>query len=420
MTQNSMKFLMATTVLAGFAIFALDAAQAGPNGGPSLGSISGFSSMRMDFNRVGGPNRALSRDDTRVVPLVVKKTEKSKDTKNTVKKGTDIARVLNPKPASGGKGKDVASAPAVRIPAPLAEIYRVTGGNLDDISQLAELASWLKTGLPVAGNPFLPQQGDAPFALPEDFGQGGRQPSGGDKSESRYWGLNGWFGTSGAPGGADSSKTGWAAGDAWRTTRQGPTNTGHFVEEYNKQENRYRVTYFDDGSMMYRRDDYAPGRGGASMGLPASRTWIWLEVGTDGTVRMVGETHYKEGAESAGGDGKATGEGPTSQPGNEEPHYQEPGPKDSQPVAEGTGRPGRSGWCSPTGGCVTGSVVKGPQVIPASEYSTPQTRSQLPSWATDPCPDCTSRGGGGGYSGYDPRNEGDGDVGGGGGRETPM
>jgi hypothetical protein len=35
MTPNSMKFLMATTVLAGFAIFALDAAQAGPNGGPS-------------------------------------------------------------------------------------------------------------------------------------------------------------------------------------------------------------------------------------------------------------------------------------------------------------------------------------------------------------------------------------------------
>jgi hypothetical protein len=34
MTPNSMKFLMATTVLLGFPIFALDAAQAGPNGGP--------------------------------------------------------------------------------------------------------------------------------------------------------------------------------------------------------------------------------------------------------------------------------------------------------------------------------------------------------------------------------------------------
>ena len=160
------------------------------------------------------------------------------------------------------------------------------------------------------------------------------------------------------------------------------------------------------------------------MGLPASRTYFSLHVGTDGTVRIVGETYYsyKEGAESAGGDGKATGEGqdPTCpKPANEEPHYQEPGPKDSQPVAEGTGRPGRTGWCSPTGGCVTTSVIKGPQVIPASDASTPEMHSQLPSWATDPCPDCTSRGGGG-YSGYNPQNEGSGDVDGEGGSRTPM
>src|SRR5688500_6258065 len=118
------KTLMATTVLAGLVIFAFDAAQAGPNGGPSLGSISGFSSMRMDFNRVGGPGRMLSRDDMRVVPLDVKKTEKApKENKSAAKKGIDVARASNPKPAGGGKGKDVASAPALRIPAPLAEIY---------------------------------------------------------------------------------------------------------------------------------------------------------------------------------------------------------------------------------------------------------------------------------------------------------
>ena len=63
MTRNFRKILMATTMLAGFAIFTFDAAQAGPNG-PSFsgGSISGFSSMRMDFNRIGGPGRALSRE----------------------------------------------------------------------------------------------------------------------------------------------------------------------------------------------------------------------------------------------------------------------------------------------------------------------------------------------------------------------
>src|SRR5262245_6701495 len=57
--------LMATTLLAGLAIFSFDTAQAGPNG-PSFGggSISGISSMRMDFNpRISGPGGALSHDD---------------------------------------------------------------------------------------------------------------------------------------------------------------------------------------------------------------------------------------------------------------------------------------------------------------------------------------------------------------------
>ena len=77
MTTTFRKTLMATTVLAGFAIFGLDAAQAGPNGPSNIGgSISGFSSMRMDFNRVGGPSRLLARDEMRIIPLDVTKADK--------------------------------------------------------------------------------------------------------------------------------------------------------------------------------------------------------------------------------------------------------------------------------------------------------------------------------------------------------
>jgi hypothetical protein len=412
------KTLMATTMLAGLAIFTLDAAQAGPNGGPSLGSISGFSSMRMDFNRVGGPNRALSRDDMRVIPVEIKKTDKTpKDTKNAAKKGTDVGRVSNLKPAGGGKGKDVASAPALRIPAPLAEIYRVTGGNLDDISQLAEIAAWLRTGLPVAGNPAFPQPGDGTF-VPPTLGAGDRLPWGDAENGSG----NNTPQQIGNPEGK-------VAGDAWRTTRQGPTNDGHFIVEYNKQENRYRVTYFSDGSMMYRRDDYAPGRE-PGINLPAFRTWVYPQVGTDGTARMVAETYVarKEGADSAGGDGKASGEGPTSQPGNEEPHYQEPGPKDSQPTEEGTGRSrGMHTVRCDIAGCLDLGMKDGRRTNPGhgtdGSTSADASGGGLPSWATDPVnPDGMgyTGGRGGSYSGYNPRNEGDGDVDGEGGRRTPM
>jgi len=108
MTTTFRKTLMATTVLAGFAIFGLDAAQAGPNGPSNIGgSISGFSSMRMDFNRVGGPSRLLARDEMRIIPLdVTKNADKGAAKKNAAKKGTDVARVSNPKSVTGGKGKE--------------------------------------------------------------------------------------------------------------------------------------------------------------------------------------------------------------------------------------------------------------------------------------------------------------------------
>jgi hypothetical protein len=96
--------------------------------------------------------------------------------------------------------------------------------------------------------------------------------------------------------------------------------------------------------------------------------------------------------------------GKTAEKGSEEPENE----KDSQPAEEGSGGRGQRGWCSPTGGCLTVSVVPSLRIIPSEDYSTPTTRSQLPNWATDPCPDCTSRGGGSGYSGFTPQDEGDG------------
>ncbi|HKY86671.1 MAG TPA: hypothetical protein VJL90_07935 [Pseudorhodoplanes sp.] len=419
------KTLMATTMLAGFAIVALDAAQAGPNGGPSLGSISGFSSMRMDFNRVGGLNRALSRDDTRVVPLVVKntdnseKSDKSTPKKGAAKKGVNTAHISNPKSVAGGKGKEsVSGAQNLHIPAALAEIYRITGGNLDDLSQLAELADRLKIGPLVAGNPAFPK-GDGEYVWPEEFGQLGRQPSGGDKSEDRYWGLNGWSGYSNAPGVADTSKTGWAG--IWSE-----------VPGSRRERDGYRqVSYHDpatgrNGTVTTRWGNDGESSREITVGGTDSQS------DNDWTVRTT--HHNANGSHTRRTDTTdvvygnredemsvfrsttitTSGEGPTSQPGNQEPYdYVAPEPKDSQPVAEGTGRPGRTGWCSPTGGCVIASPIPPRRIIPTEESSTPPAHRQSPGWATDPSEEGYTGGrGGDGYNGYRPQDEEGGGIGG--------
>lgn len=412
------KALMATTMLAGLAIFAFDTAQAGPNGPNIGGSISGFSSMRVDFNRVGGPNRALARDDMRVVPITVKNTdegEKSgKATKSAAKKGLNTARVSNPKPVTGGKDKeDVSGGPNLHIPAALAEIYRITGGNLDDLAQIAALADQIKTGPLVVANPLFPAQGDGTFTPPEFAG--GRGPKGGEQSDRNF--LDGWAGYSSAPGGPDTSKTGWAGiwtvvsqrqGDGWRVTtyrdsgtgRTG-TVTGRWGDGGSQREVSVQGTDSqsdNDWTVTIRHEDTETSHtrivektevvyGDHENEMAVFTTWTMTVKDNEGNV--------VESASDATYPGEESNEG-------------SPKKKDSQPVEEGTGRPGRSGWCSPTGGCVIASPIPPRRIIPNENYQTAQTNSQLPSWATDPCPDCTSRGGSGGRTGYDPHDEGDG------------
>ena len=90
-----------------------------------------------------------------------------------------------------------------------------------------------------------------------------------------------------------------------------------------------------------------------------------------------------------------------------------PKKEDSQPVEEGTGRPGRSGWCSPTGGCVIASPIPPRRIIPTEESTTPEASRQSPRWATDPSEEgYTGGGGGGGYNGYRPQDEEGGGIGG--------
>ena len=411
------KTLMATTVLAGFAIFALDAAQAGPNGGPSLGSISGFSSMRMDFNRVSGPNRALSRDDTRVVPLVVKNTDKSEKSdkstpkKDAAKKGVNTARVSNPKSVTGGKGKEsVSGEQNLHIPAALAEIYRITGGNLDDLAVIAALADQIKTGPLVVASPLFPVQGGGTFTPPEFPGG----PKGDEQSDRNF--LDGWAGYSSAPGGPDTSKTGWAG--IWTV-----------VPGSQREGDGYRVTsYVDSATGRHATVKHTWGDGDSSREITVGG----IEYTTDNTWTVRTTHHDANGSHTRRTDTTdvvygnranemavftsttitTSGEGPTSQPGDQEPYeYHPTEPKDSQPVEEGTGRPGRGGWCSPTGGCVIASPIPPRRIIPTEESSTPPAHRQSPSWATDPSEEGYT-GGGGGYHGYRPQDEEGGGIGG--------
>jgi hypothetical protein len=403
------KTLMATTVLAGFAIFALDAAQAGPNGGPSLGSISGFSSMRMDFNRVGGPNRALSRDDTRVVPITVKTTEKSEKSdkgapkKDAAKKGINTARVSNPKSVTGGKGKEsVSGEQNLHIPAALAEIYRITGGNLDDLAEIAALADQIKTGPLVVADPLFPAQGGGTFTPPEFPGG----PKGDEQSDRNF--LDGWAGYSTAPGGPDTSKTGWAAGDAWAMVSHSSNGTTSRTVHYNKDTDTYWIR------TVTETFDSEGGQGGTTttrnvdVGPAGGSVWT-IKTHYDADGNILSSTSSIRDIEGTATD--ITDEEPSEKEGAEK--QQAENEKDSQPVEEGTGRPGRSGWCSPTGGCVIASPIPPRRIIPTEESGTPEARRQSPSWATDPSEEgYTGGGGGGGYHGYRPQDEEGGGIGG--------
>jgi hypothetical protein len=411
MTTTFRKALMATTVLAGLAIFALDAAQAGPNGPSNIGgSISGFSSMRMDFNRVGGPNRLLARDEMRIVPLdVTKKADKGASKKSAAKKGTDLARVSNPKSVTGGKGKEIASnGPNLHVPGAIAELLRLTGGNLDDISKFADIAGWLKTGPLVVANPLFPQQGDSSFTPPEFPGSG---PKGGEQSDRNF--LDGWAGYSSTP--------------QPFANPEGKVSTFHTVYE-NRDDGRGHgttETYYknpESGETTYIREE-----GTRQGGERTTTTATFREGGRMTRVFNTdnnGDTTITETEESA--PRSETRDGQTVQVTDyvETVYYPDgtsstdkgqivvPKKEDSQPVEEGTGRPGRSGWCSPTGGCVIASPIPPRRIIPTEDSTTPEAHRQSPSWATDPNPDGYNTGGGGGYNGYRPQDEEGGGIGG--------
>ena len=362
--------LMATTLLAGLAVFAADVVQAGPNG-PNISVAPNISSMRVEFGRLGSPGtRALAPEDRRTVSINVKKPTKKagiimppvtpKDGKEGGKKNSavkiDIARASNPKPVTGGKGQqDVGNERGLVINPAIQEILTVTGGNPEAWAQFANLPEWLRNGPLTVANPLMP--GNGGFVFPGFFPG---QPSQPETPASDGF-LNGWPGATGAPGGPDTSKAGWASGDAWRlesVERRGNTTTTVY---YNKEtETRHSRTVTesenpDTGESSVRTHDLYYGSGGMTIvrtmqhydaeGNPAG--------GSSSTeVYLFGETTITAGEDSQKEDA---------------PKEKAEKEKDSQPVAEGAGsaRPTR-GWCSPTGGCYAGSTgTGGPRIIPS-------------------------------------------------------
>lgn len=165
--------------------------------------------------------------------------------------------------------------------------------------------------------------------------------------------------------------------------------------------------YYDFATRELTVTHYAPGRQ-PGMSLPESTARVVIVHGE--FVITAGEKgSEKEAAE------KETAE--KEKPEGEKPEKE----KDSQP-ADGTDRPrGMHTVRCDIAGCIDLGTTDGRRVNPGHAEGSGSASgggNALPSWATDPCPDCTSRGGGG-YSGYNPQNEGSGDVDGEGGRRTP-
>jgi hypothetical protein len=273
----------------------------------------------------------------------------------------------------------------------------VTGGNLEDISQLAELATWLKTGLPGLGSPLF-DKGDGSFTLPT-LGADGRF---------------GWGDTKGGPGNNTPQRIG---------NPDGKASGGGFVvwSVATTKRGENGVTYYT----TTRTSRWINGDGSA--GHNEAGVESMTEESTSSSDGVVTSTVTYDGP---GGHlvvtNKVTASTPTSDdpPSDQKSDESQPKEKDSQPTEEGSGRPrGMHTVRCDIAGCLDLGMTDGRRVNPGHAEGSGSASgggSALPSWATDPCPDCTSRGGGGGYSGYDPRNEGDGNVGGNGGRGTPL
>jgi hypothetical protein len=370
--------------------------------------------MRMDFNRIGGPGRALSRDDMRVVPLEVKKTipsgimplpGKKDDEKNIAKKkGSNVARVSHPKSVSGGKGKqDVGNGPNLQINPAIAEVYAATGGNIGDVSRFDEFAERLGLGPLTVANPLFPNNDDTSFPFP--------WPKTDQESSDRNF-IYGWSGYGGAPGGPDTSKTGQAEGGGWtEVTGLGSQSTSQRNGEV--YHHAHRVYVFQDNEGNSTRSSAGD-----------TRMVIDTTVGSDGSSKSTTTFYGRDGVTVISTNseaGVADLPVPEDRRGNKESGEdpkKEAKKKDSQPVEEGYGRPsnGGGGWCSPTGGCLRPARNNGsPRIIPSETDGGGMVSAhrQSPSWATDPNPDgLGGTGGGSGYSGYTPEDEEDGDNGG--------
>ncbi|MBI4275898.1 MAG: hypothetical protein HY659_14485 [Rhizobiales bacterium] len=391
---------MATTLLSGLAIFSFDAAQAGPNSIPNSIGGGGFSSMRMDFGRIGSPtaNRMIAPEDRRIVPLDVKKTTKKDDKKNAKKKGTDIASVgriqrsvngvsvvPNQTPSTGGEDKPGVQndEPELQLNDAIAGMFHITGGNLQ--TKFDEFADRLGIGPLVVNVPWASDGGawQPPVDLPGYPGQGNQVDWNAVTERA--------FNPGTTPGGPDTSKAGWAAGDPWRVHERGADGS---VVYYNKEQDAFQRET-DNGNGTWSTTEWRRGENESLHGRTTTGTNESVDVKLDPVVITAGESDPDEAEE------------PSNEP-------------DSQPAEGGGFRGGYwSGWCSPIGGCNRVASGSGsPRVLPREAEGSGTTgttrRSNPLGWASDPAnPDGlgSTSGGSGGRTGYTPQDEGDGDNG---------
>lgn len=147
------------------------------------------------LGNVGNGPRGVIVNSGNAIPLPGKSVGDGKGVGAGSAAGSDVSTALNPKSASGGKGpEDVGSRPDIPIPAALADIYRLTGGNLDALRQFAEFADWIKNRPDLVPDPLSPNKGDGSF-WPEGF----PQPGSSDGNKRGNLDLIGGWGPGGAP-----------------------------------------------------------------------------------------------------------------------------------------------------------------------------------------------------------------------------
>ena len=378
----------------------------GPHNGIGNGTAAGLGNAIHGGNGLGngvgnGP-RVIVNFPPGLAPLPGKGDGDGKGVGARSAAGSDVSTALNPSSASSGKGReDVGSGSGLQIPAAIAELYRLTNGNLAALSQFREFADWIRNRPDVVPDPLSPNNGGGAFKWPEGVQRPGQSED--DKYGSDSF-LNGSWYPSARGRTGHGARIGWVS--SMHTVYENrDTGDGHgTTESYYKDPVSGQTVYIREGgtrSTGERTTVITTEADGSQHRTTTSHTFDG-EILVNETDTSAPRSETRDGQVVVVRDFVSTTYDADGNPVVEKGRIVVPKEKDSQPAGDDFGgRGGRGANCGleerPRGpedlgiqcAAPSRSTMGAARIMPreAGGSGTTIGRRASPSWATDPDPE---------------------------------